>query len=724
MSSIPCTAVHTPHVSTIVAVIHGSRREPRVSFVIPPGAPFQFSSNVKSHSVYVPHTTYMHPSAGLIEGSYCTTMVTRAQLDRCIIDTTSATAGTDLEGLSDARELFRPIAYLDGDELALYPRLGGYAEAKNFIPAGARWVKGEGHWRAPLTSVVSASGVSVAGVALAHSNILELAKKRGSGGLDATTTKHASTLGRATDIADVHDTYARLAKSVGDIPKWFGMDLFAYQKPAALALAAGFGILGDEPGTGKTVMALAAAAVLKPYRMIVVTPDVAFTHWIREIERTGIIDHMHDTDQARIVPITSKRKQPPLPTTGVVVVTASLIRARHELLDDLVHFSPDILIFDEAHQVKTWESKVSTAMRTLARSSARTFCLTGTPIIASPQDAMVMLDMVGALDRVFGGFGAFTERYLMEDRYGKLRPRKRMLKDFAERMNENVWIRRTKAQIQHDLPPKVRSALFVDVHPSALVKAHARVLETITAWLDDFENNYDRLPSPEEITTYARANIALSSPLREAAGLAKIPHAVSYISEWVRSSGYGNDGWVRPLIVWAHHKVVQSALIEALEKAKIPYGAITGGLGAEKIGDIGARFQAGEYPVLVCSIMAASTGITLTRATDVLFVETDWTNANISQAESRAHRTGQDAPVSIHTMIAPGTLDVPIQSILRKKAHDLSAITPGADVNVAVLAEGEEIPALTPQIAHISEPSDIIRALVEEAMRSLGGSTP
>jgi SWI/SNF-related matrix-associated actin-dependent regulator 1 of chromatin subfamily A len=100
-------------------------------------------------------------------------------------------------------------------------------------------------------------------------------------------------------------------------------------------------------------------------------------------------------------------------------------------------------------------------------------------------------------------------------------------------------------------------------------------------------------------------------------------------------------------------------------------------------------FQAGKIPVLVCSISAAGVGITLTKASDMLFVETDWTPALITQAEDRCHRIGQEKHVICTTLIASGTLDEHIQSVLRKKAQILDAVMAGGDHAVAVDLRGE-----------------------------------
>lgn len=677
-------------------------------FVIPDGAGFSHASRIKRSATFIPTTRYFHPTAGVIDGAWAAMDASLEMLRGCLYDVRTATTGTDLAGIQDVSDLVHPIAYLGEDDTAyLYPRTGGYQAAREFIPPGAEWVRDRKGWKAPLTSLLTKDGTLRAGIALGNEEIYQEIVNRPKRQVGADTSR-LKELGTASDIGEVEDAYSAVAERVGDVPEWFGMSLYPYQRPAAMALAGGFGLLGDEPGTGKTVMALAAAAILGAKKTIIVAPAIALTHWAREVERTRLVEMLG----GEILTLTSKTKKPALPESGVVILTHTLLRSRESLQKSLAEFEADLLIFDEAHNAKVWGNKTSTAMRALARNAKRTLCLTGTPLFKSPQDAMVMLDMIGCLDDVFGGYGAFVDTYLSEDRFGNLKPQKRKLGDFAKKMDEQVWIRRTKAQIQKDLPPKMRSAMFVDVKPDLLIEAHEKVLEEIGVWLEQ----HDHTPSADEVTAYAKANLALSSRLREAAGLAKIPATLDYVREWVDQTEKSGEGYERPLIVWVHHHVVMDALVEALGKSKIEYATLRGGMTPEQMGTVVDSFQAGQVPILVCSIHAASTGVTLTRASDELFVETDWTNSIISQAESRAHRSGQERPVSIMTMIAPGTLDVPIQKVLRENATTLTAVTKDADVNVAVLEEGEAIPGLTREISSIHTASDIIEALVYEAI--------
>ncbi len=116
---------------------------------------------------------------------------------------------------------------------------------------------------------------------------------------------------------------------------------------------------------------------------------------------------------------------------------------------------------------------------------------------------------------------------------------------------------------------------------------------------------------------------------------------------------------------------------------------IAGGTPTDQRSRIVDAFQAGKIPVLVGSITAAGVGITLTRSSDVLFTETDWTPGVVSQAEDRCHRKGQQNHVIVTTIVAPGTLDEPIQTVLAHKARVLDAVMPGDDHHVEVMNEGQ-----------------------------------
>ncbi len=132
-------------------------------------------------------------------------------------------------------------------------------------------------------------------------------------------------------------------------------------------------------------------------------------------------------------------------------------------------------------------------------------------------------------------------------------------------------------------------------------------------------------------------------------------------------------GEERPLLVWAHHSDVIGALQEATGAP-----ALTGSTSKRAADRLIDGFQAGEVPLLICSILAVGAGIALTRGSDAIFAEFDWTPAQMQQAVDRQRRIGQLRTVRAHIPVAVGTLDEHAVRVLgtRQKLSPPSSATP------------------------------------------------
>ena len=89
---------------------------------------------------------------------------------------------------------------------------------------------------------------------------------------------------------------------------------------------------------------------------------------------------------------------------------------------------------------------------------------------------------------------------------------------------------------------------------------------------------------------------------------------------------------------WRHER---DALIELAEKQGVTYEVIDGTVKAEKRKDIVARFQAGQIKMLLCHPQSASHGLTLTKATTVIWCSPTYNAEHFQQFNQRIHRSGQ-----------------------------------------------------------------------------------
>jgi SNF2 family DNA or RNA helicase len=91
-----------------------------------------------------------------------------------------------------------------------------------------------------------------------------------------------------------------------------------------------------------------------------------------------------------------------------------------------------------------------------------------------------------------------------------------------------------------------------------------------------------------------------------------------------------------------------------------------------------ASFQNPSGPVLiVCATRVAAQGITLTRASNVAFLELEWTPAIHDQAEDRCHRIGQRDAVTAWYLLAAETIDETMARLIQRKREIVGAVTDG-----------------------------------------------
>ena len=596
------------------------------------------------------------------------------------------------------------------------PMLVGRAACQEMLGLSATWDAKRGLFLLPIADICPNGNTPISGVRFS-AEAIELARRR------HTHTRvprqrlqealvHASTATSPKDLSRADRDV--MVAAVGRLPDWFGIDLFGYQKVGAMAVACGRRLLADEPGIGKTYQSIAAAVLMGASRILVVSPPLAITNWLRELERCGVVaaDSTARNFALKVPDKTRKRWVTPPPCRAdrpvAVVVSDSLLAQRDGLAPTLTEWSPDVVIWDEAHRGKTYGSKRSEAVLQLTHDcSAAGIAVTGTPMLKSPAELAPLMEFTGQDVSVFGGLRQLLDHTCTLDRYGRLRPSRKGEDWLQERLASQVMIRRTKKQVSPQLPAKHRYPIYVDAPMASFNKAHKEVNQKIDQWLKDWRSQHGAFPDDETILDYATGNLGYISQLRKAAGVCKVPVAEEMISQHIEQTRTSSGVYHDPLIVWTHHKEVTEALAERVPSID---GAamIIGGMSRARRDQLIDEFQAGHVGALICSTHAAGVAITLTRCHTMLFVETDWTPGIVVQAEDRAHRTGQTADqVSIGTLVCKETLDPIVQATLHRKAQFLDA-TIGGDNSVYV-DEDDELTA-----------TDVLVNLVQARRETLG----
>lgn len=421
-----------------------------------------------------------------------------------------------------------------------------------------------------------------------------------------------------------------------------GLALYPFQEAgvAFLEAAGGCALVGDQMGLGKTVQALAWLAMhgeLRP--AMVVVPSIVATNWEREARRWLPDDAEH------VYRVRGGKDAVPAGTT-VTVISYDLLWRRPKDFHGVS--SPKVVIADECQYVKNFKTKRTQAvLDLLERSKARFIALSGTPVLNRPSEFFTALKALRPSR--FRWWKAYTERYCggHQTRFGYECGGATNTDELASELRD-LMVRRLKSQVLKELPPKTRTDIWIDMDS----KERALYRRAVTA---SYAGSGDHL--------------AAITAARKAVGSIKARHAVQWVQEY-RDQGV-------PLVLFAHHRHVLDEIEEGCGAIGINVSRIDGTTPQERRGSIVDRFQDGRVDVVLISIQAGSTGITLTRASDVLMVERSWTPAVEEQAEDRTHRIGQERAVQVRYLMLRKTIDDDMDRLLNDKRAVLASIFDG-----------------------------------------------
>jgi SWI/SNF-related matrix-associated actin-dependent regulator 1 of chromatin subfamily A len=433
-------------------------------------------------------------------------------------------------------------------------------------------------------------------------------------------------------------------------------------------------IIGDEMGLGKTMQAIGVMALTNPKLTLVACPASLRLNWQREITKwlPALAGSVHIVNGGEVVPSHAR----------VVIVNYDKVvgkGANATKIRDGLDIDWDLAVFDEAHYLKNPDAQRSKyflgAFKRGVRKETgiidrakRMLILTGTPIQNRVRESLGLFRAAGA----FSGAPFKDELQFLFRHCGATRGTHGWAFDGATNLEElgaklrsgGVMVRRLKAEVAKELPPKVRSVIALPYDGRLRTSAPADLS-------GDFAEAVARLTTE---TVGFREISAMRAELAEAKADMVIDHVRTTLETQNK------------VIVFAHHQSLINAIHGAFDDGsalKSPLIRIDGGTPPEARQALVDRFQSdSDCHVALLSTHAAGVGLTLTAASHVVFAEADWNPAWAVQAEDRAHRIGQTADVTVEYLVLDGTLDAHVIATMVDKMN-IADKALDAGINVA-----------------------------------------
>lgn len=472
-------------------------------------------------------------------------------------------------------------------------------------------------------------------------------------------------------------------------------------------------LLADDMGLGKTVEALAldfgnrqqlittySKDVARRARTLIITPKSTFGVWQHHIKtyapkaRTVILN----THNAQ----TLLETDPNNPNFAHYLITnpEQLIRLPITTLraQNRNHFDFFHIVADECHRFKNRKAKQTTALKHI-KTMYKTG-MSGTPADDKPHDLWSILhwlypQVYTSYWRFFNHFVKFTEEYGPHGTYKRVIGYRNL--DQLRSNIEPFYIRRLKTDVAKQIPPKTYHTIPVTLHATQR-KAYDQMLADEIATLQDDNDMVSMYPitkllrlqqfalapmrvdpdnptriyrkpdgTTEEVTNY-QPHITAAHPS------AKLDALKDFCSDAIAQG--------QCVVVFSQFSKWISLVTKELNKiTDVTAEEITGSTTQAQRNQRIHNFQdKGTTNVLVCNIKAMGVGVTLTRASNLVFTDRSWNPSANIQAEDRIHRIGQTNPCLIVDLVATDTVDNGRNQQIMTKAEALEFLTPTGTV--------------------------------------------
>ena len=465
----------------------------------------------------------------------------------------------------------------------------------------------------------------------------------------------------------------------------FKTNPYSYQKDGVLyGLNKDRFLLGDEQGLGKTkqIIDLALAhRAKKPYKHCLIICGVNSLKWNWEHEIS-----IHSNESAFIIGSKMNKKGRKvvgsnedklnslknLPDDFFIITNKESLRysvkdpktkkETFPITEQIQRLADSgeigFIAFDEIHKSKNPTSAEGENL--LKISAEKMVAMTGTPVMNKPLDLFLPLKWLGYEKHTWS---AFRNHHAVFDGFSSITGYKNLSE--LQEMLDQVMLRRLKVDVL-DLPEKIYIDDYVEMG-SKQWKVYDEVRELILKDIDKVKI----IPHPMVVTQRLRQATGtteiLSTSVKESAKFERLAE----IAEDLRENN-------QKCIVFSNWTMITDPAYEKMSELGFNPAIYTGKLNDNQRRQEIKKFK--EDPtctMIIGTVKALGTGLTLTEASTVIFLDEPWTNADKEQAIDRCHRIGAKNNINIYTMMCKDTIDERVNNLVRGKGKMAGALVDG-----------------------------------------------
>ncbi|MHC5673520.1 DEAD/DEAH box helicase [Nostoc sp.] len=458
-----------------------------------------------------------------------------------------------------------------------------------------------------------------------------------------------------------------------ELPSTLQAELRDYQMEGFcwLARLAHWGVgacLADQMGLGKTLQAL--AVILRNAHegpTLIIAPTSVCMNWVSEAQKFAPTLNIIQFSGANRQKLLSGLQ--PLDT---LVCSYGLLQ-QEEVAQMLSLVQWQTIVLDEAQAIKNMTTKRSQAAMNL--KSNFKLLTTGTPIENHLGELWNLFRFINP--GLLGSFESFNQRLATPiEKY-----QDKLARNKLKKLIQPFLLRRTKNQVLEELPSRTEILLHVELSREEKAFYEALRRQAISKLTEtDAEAGKKHLQVLAEIMKLRRAccNPSLVIPDTQ------LPSSKLQLFGEVLGELLENRHKALVFSQFVDHLHI---IRDYLEQQGINYQYLDGSTSvAERKKRVDA-FQAGSGDVFLISLKAGGTGLNLTAADYVIHTDPWWNPAVEDQASDRAHRIGQQRPVTIYRLVAKDTIEEKIVQLHHHKRDLADSLLEGTDISGKISTE-------------------------------------